>query len=118
MSRDLKPPGRWSQSAESILEKSESDQEPFEGGWRLSVAAAASAELEEREDEVMVRLDDALAGARRLVVDLSGVRVLSSSAVASFLWAHRTCRARGGSVSSEAPIGAWSISCSGPGSGG
>ena len=42
--------------------------------------------------------DALLAGARRLVVDLSGVQHLSSSAVASFLWAHRTCRARGGAV--------------------
>ncbi|TFV64764.1 anti-sigma factor antagonist [Geodermatophilus sp. DF01-2] len=42
--------------------------------------------------------DALLAGARRLVVDLSGVQFLSSSAVASFLWAHRTCRARGGAV--------------------
>jgi anti-sigma B factor antagonist len=66
-------------------------------------------------DVVTVHLDDALladgladvrwllhdallAGARRLVVDLSGVQHLSSSAVASFLWAHRTCRARGGAV--------------------
>jgi anti-sigma B factor antagonist len=42
--------------------------------------------------------DALLAGARRLVVDLSGVQDLSSSAIASFLWAHRTCRARGGAV--------------------
>lgn len=66
-------------------------------------------------DEVTVQLDDALladgladvrwllhdallAGARRLVVDLSRVRFLSSSAVASLLWAHRTCRVRGGGV--------------------
>lgn len=42
--------------------------------------------------------DALLAGARRLVVDLTEVRHLSSSAVASFLWAHRTCRARGGAV--------------------
>jgi len=42
--------------------------------------------------------DALLAGARRLVVDLGGVRQLSSTAVASFLWAHRTCRARGGAV--------------------
>jgi anti-anti-sigma factor len=66
-------------------------------------------------DVVTVRLDDTmlldgladvrwllydalLAGARRLVVDVSGVRHLSSSAVATFLWAHRTCRARGGAV--------------------
>jgi anti-anti-sigma factor len=66
-------------------------------------------------DEVIVRLSDELlaegladvrwllhdallAGARRLVVDLDGVHQLSSSAVASFLSAHRTCRARGGTV--------------------
>ncbi|WP_299951194.1 STAS domain-containing protein [uncultured Modestobacter sp.] len=42
--------------------------------------------------------DALLSGARRLVVDLTGVRQLSSTAVASFLWAHRTCRARGGAV--------------------
>ena len=42
--------------------------------------------------------DALLAGARRLVVDLSEVRQLSSTAVASLLWAHRTCRARGGAV--------------------
>ncbi len=75
----------------------------------------SAAELEATGDEVRVRLDDAiladgladvrwllhdalLAGARRLVVDLSSVRMLSSSAVACFLWAHRTCRARGGGV--------------------
>ena len=75
----------------------------------------SAAHLDGAGDEVTVRLDDALlaegladvrwllhdallAGARRLVVDLSAVRVLSSSAVASLLWAHRTCRARGGGV--------------------
>jgi anti-anti-sigma factor len=75
----------------------------------------STAQLEATGDEVRVRLDDAiladgladvrwlihdalLAGARRLVVDLSSVRSLSSSAVACFLWAHRTCRARGGAV--------------------
>ena len=42
--------------------------------------------------------DALLAGTRRLVIDLSGVPHLSSSAVASFLSAHRTCRARGGAV--------------------
>ncbi|WP_164701056.1 STAS domain-containing protein [Modestobacter sp. KNN46-3] len=42
--------------------------------------------------------DALLSGARRLVVDLTDVRQLSSTAVASFLWAHRTCRARGGAV--------------------
>jgi anti-anti-sigma factor len=66
-------------------------------------------------DVVTIRLDDSmlvdgladvrwllhdalLAGARRLVVDLSAVQYLSGSAVATFLWAHRTCRARGGAV--------------------
>ena len=47
--------------------------------------------------------DALLAGARRLVVDLSEVTVLSSTAVASFLWAHRTCRARGGAVVLRGP---------------
>jgi anti-anti-sigma factor len=42
--------------------------------------------------------DALLAGARRVVVDLGGVHTLSSSAVASLLSAHRTCRARGGAV--------------------
>jgi anti-anti-sigma factor len=42
--------------------------------------------------------DALLAGARRVVVDLTGVHSLSSSAVASLLSAHRTCRARGGAV--------------------
>jgi anti-anti-sigma factor len=67
------------------------------------------------DDEVTIRLEDTLlrdgladvrwllhdallAGARRLVVDLSHVQHLASPAVASLLWAHRTCRARGGSV--------------------
>jgi len=76
----------------------------------MTMAPAAS-----RADVVTVHLDDALladgladvrwllydallAGARHLVVDLSGVHHLSSSAVASFLSAHRTCRARGGAV--------------------
>ena len=66
-------------------------------------------------DEVTIRLEDALlregladvrwllhdallAGARRLVVDVSRVKHLASPAVASLLSAHRTCRARGGSV--------------------
>ncbi|MGY1707410.1 STAS domain-containing protein [Geodermatophilus sp. SYSU D00697] len=44
-------------------------------------------------------LDDALtSGARRLVVDLTRVRLLSSPAVTCLLEAHRTCRARGGGV--------------------
>ncbi|MGY1602312.1 STAS domain-containing protein [Geodermatophilus sp. SYSU D00815] len=66
-------------------------------------------------DEVVVALDDGvladgyadarwllrdalLAGARRIVVDVSGVHALGSPALASFLWAHRVCRARGGAV--------------------
>ncbi|NYJ08593.1 STAS domain-containing protein [Petropleomorpha daqingensis] len=66
-------------------------------------------------DEVVVRLSEALlvdgladarwllhdalrAGARRIVVDLSGVPSLSSPALASFLSAHRICRARGGAL--------------------
>ena len=49
--------------------------------------------------EVRWLLHDALlAGARRLVIDLAQVEHLSSPAVASFLSAHRTCRARGGTV--------------------
>ena len=69
----------------------------------------------EVKDEVTIRLDDELlahgladlrwmlhdallGGARQLVVDVSSVHVLSSSAVACLLWAHRTCRARGGAV--------------------
>jgi anti-anti-sigma factor len=79
------------------------------------VRAAAHTRLDAEGDEVTVRLTDALladgladvrwllhdallAGARRLVVDLTNVQHLSSSAVASLLWAHRTCRARGGAV--------------------
>ncbi len=71
--------------------------------------------LEVHGDEVTVRLTDELladgladvrwllhdallAGARRLVVDLAAVKHLKSPAVASFLSAHRTCRARGGTV--------------------
>jgi anti-anti-sigma factor len=67
------------------------------------------------DDEVVVALDEALlsdgladarwmlhdallSGARTIVVDLSGVERLSSPALASFLWAHRICRARGGGV--------------------
>jgi anti-anti-sigma factor len=66
-------------------------------------------------DEVVVRLSEVLlddgladarwmlhdalrAGARRIVVDLSGVPALASPALASFLWAHRVCRARGGAL--------------------
>lgn len=80
-----------------------------------AVRAAARSSLAGDGDEVTIRLSDELladgladvrwllhdallAGARRLVIDLSEVHHLSSSAVASFLFAHRTCRARGGAV--------------------
>ena len=42
--------------------------------------------------------DALLAGARCIVVDLSRVTRLASPALASFLWAHRICRARGGAL--------------------
>ncbi len=81
---------------------------------------AAPGAMETDGDEVTIRLSDELlaegladvrwllhdallVGARRLVVDLSKVTVLSSTAVASFLWAHRTCRARGGAVVLRGP---------------
>jgi anti-anti-sigma factor len=77
--------------------------------------AAAASRIDDEGDEVTIQLTDdlladgladvrwllhdaLLAGARRLVVDLSRVQNLSSTAVASFLSAHRTCRARGGAV--------------------
>lgn len=80
-----------------------------------AVRAAAESRVDATGDEVTIHLDDALladgladvrwllhdallAGARMLVVDLSRVQSLSSTAVASFLWAHRICRARGGTV--------------------
>lgn len=78
-----------------------------------AVTAAASSTLD--GDAVTIRLDDALltdgladarwllhdallAGARRLIVDVSRVQNLASPALASLLSAHRTCRARGGSI--------------------
>jgi anti-anti-sigma factor len=42
--------------------------------------------------------DALLSGARRVVVDLGRVHHLASPALASFLWAHRICRARGGAL--------------------
>jgi anti-anti-sigma factor len=79
------------------------------------VRTAVAGRVDATGDEVTIHLDDSLfadgladvrwllhdallAGARRLVVDLSRVQHLSSTAVASFLWAHRICRARGGTV--------------------
>jgi anti-anti-sigma factor len=81
---------------------------------RTATPVAASA-MAVDGDEAVIRLDDEmladgvadirwllhdalLAGARRVVVDLSEVEHLASPAVASFLSAHRTCRARGGGV--------------------
>jgi anti-anti-sigma factor len=78
-------------------------------------ATAVHTRLDTQRDQVTIRLTDELladgladvrwllhdallAGARRVVVDLSEVAQLSSPAVASFLWAHRICRARGGAV--------------------
>jgi anti-anti-sigma factor len=80
-----------------------------------AVRAAAESRVDALGDEVTIHLDDALfadgladvrwllhdallAGARWLVVDLTRVQHLSSTAVASLLWAHRICRARGGTV--------------------
>ncbi len=80
-----------------------------------AVRAAAHSRLDDDGDLITIRLTDdmlsegladvrwllhdaLLAGARHLVVDLSRVQHLSSPAVASFLSAHRTCRARGGTV--------------------
>jgi anti-anti-sigma factor len=80
-----------------------------------AVRAAAGSRLDATGEEITIQLDDALfadgladvrwllhdallAGARLLVVDLTRVQSLSSTAVASFLWAHRICRARGGTV--------------------
>ena len=55
--------------------------------------------LEDGLADVRWLLHDALlAGARRIVVDLTRAPRLSSPALASFLWAHRVCRARGGGV--------------------
>jgi anti-anti-sigma factor len=85
-----------------------------------ALRAAAESSLDADGDRVHVRLSDALlangladvrwllhdallAGARHLVVDLSSVQQLSSPAVASFLSAHRTCRARGGAVVLRGP---------------
>ena len=42
--------------------------------------------------------DGLMAGARTVVVDLSGVARLPSAALATLVWAHRVCRARGGAV--------------------
>ena len=43
--------------------------------------------------------EEVLAGARNVVVDLTGVQSLSAAAVSSLLTTHRLCRTRGGRVS-------------------
>ena len=80
-----------------------------------AVRAAAHSRLDTDGDRVTIELSDELlsdgladvrwllhdallAGARHLVVDLDQVQHLTSTAVASFLSAHRTCRSRGGAV--------------------
>jgi len=63
------------------------------------VVALSEAALVDGLADARWLLHDALrAGARRIVVDLSGVSALASPALASFLWAHRICRARGGAL--------------------
>jgi anti-anti-sigma regulatory factor len=42
--------------------------------------------------------DALLCGARTVVVDLGGVPALPPGTLATFVWAHRICRARGGGV--------------------
>ncbi|SOC50086.1 anti-anti-sigma factor [Blastococcus aggregatus] len=81
----------------------------------MASAPAAMRTSQNPEDEVVVRLDEAvladgladarwlmrdavLAGARWIVVDLSRVHSVGSPALATFLSAHRVCRARGGAV--------------------
>ena len=82
---------------------------------RRATTPDQAAEVLSPDDEVVVMLDEALlqdgladvrwllhdallAGARRIVVDLTGAPRLSSPALASLLGAHRVCRARGGGV--------------------
>lgn len=63
------------------------------------VVSLSAALLADGLADVRWLLHDALlAGARRIVVDLSRVSPLASPALASFLWAHRICRARGGAL--------------------
>lgn len=63
------------------------------------VVSLSAALLADGLADVRWLLHDALlAGARQIVVDLSRVPRLTSPALASFLWAHRICRARGGAL--------------------
>lgn len=91
--------------------------EPVTGPIRPGQPDGGSSEV---VDRAVVRLTDAtfrdgvaelrwrlreqiLAGVRVLVVDVSAVRQLSSTAVAALLGAHRSCRARGGRVIIQDP---------------
>ena len=77
---------------------------PAAGGTDEVVVRLGDARLGEGLADVRWMLHDALrAGARRIVVDLSGVPTLASPALASFLWAHRACRARGGALVLRGP---------------
>jgi anti-anti-sigma factor len=73
-------------------------------GWTdtdvdVVVVSLSAALLADGLADVRWLLHDALlAGARRIVVDLSQVSHLASPALGSFLWAHRICRARGGGL--------------------
>ncbi len=51
-------------------------------------------------------LQHVLGGRRDVVVDLDGVRALSSTAIAALLNIHRLCRARGGRLVLQHPSGA------------
>lgn len=64
-----------------------------------AVVRLTDATFREGVAELRWRLrDHILSGVRVLVVDVSAVRQLSSTAVAALLGAHRSCRARGGGV--------------------
>ena len=75
-----------------------------DGGPDEFVVRLGEVGLGEGLADVRWMLHDALrAGARRIVVDLDGVPALASPALASFLWAHRACRARGGALVLRGP---------------
>jgi anti-sigma B factor antagonist len=79
-------------------------QAPADGATEEVVVRLGEARLGDGLADVRWLLHDALrAGARRIVVDLDGVPTLASPALASFLWAHRACRARGGALVLRGP---------------
>jgi anti-anti-sigma regulatory factor len=75
---------------------------------RPAVPGRASSEVVVPFDEVLraggladarwLLHDALLSGARTVVVDLSRVPQLPPGSLATFVWAHRICRARGGGV--------------------